>query len=493
MVKTFAENLIACLQACMVMIDVFEEARRELYFPPVKLRLVDGNRIRLNFAGKRRKPEIEAGREVFFNYPRDALKGLFQLSLARWMKHPYSLKVAMLEEFWLKDYDKRKRIRELYDTIVCSIYLIKRGCMSVFSALYCMNGDDADRAVRLYLGRRFISSAERNGKRDSGGNERDENERVIEAARKMESIEFEVCTNLSILRSNLIRFAEIIEDLIEGVEEETLEFNLSAEGIEELAGEVGLDEFRELSDYFGCGRGKGDERLADIRWYMRRSSKYSIRIEGRAEGGSYPGRLADFSPDDGIDYYSPVESMGKVIPGIAKRYIPEGFEGCSEERKNAVIILDSSGSMKSPESGSEALIGAFAIARKYLGTGGKVGVVNFSWKTELLEPCRGERVFRALARYQGGGTEIDASAVVKYVKEFARGYDIIMITDAGIENVEEVENMLKELKSIGCRNYIIWLSSNAFLEKRERLARHATVYEVGREEDIPKIVLGFGR
>ncbi len=464
--------------------DIFEEARRELYFPPVRLRLVDGDRIRLNFAGKRRKPEIEAGRGVFLRYSRGALKGLFQLSLARWIKHPYSLKVAMLEEFWLREFEKRRRIRELFDTIVCTLYLVRRGCYSVVSAVSCMSSDKADRAVRLYLSRKTGLDF---------GALVGEAEEVERAATEMEKIPFEVCTNLSVLRNNLLRFAEIVNELIEGAEEETLEFSISGAELVlgELAGEVGVKEFREVSDYFGCGRGKGDEREADVRWYMKRSSRYSVRLESRISGGNYPGRLVDFSPDEGMDYYSPVESMGKVIPGIAKMHKLEGFEGSGSERRNAVIVLDSSGSMKSPENGSEAIIGAFAIARKYLDTGGKVGVINFSWKTEFLEPCRGEDVFRALVRYQGGGTEIDTEAVVEYVRRYAKGYDIVMITDAGIENLSEVEEMLEKLKEMGCKSYVIWLTSRAFEERGKRLSKHAIVYEVEREEDIPGIVLGI--
>jgi len=462
--------------------NVFEEARRELYFPPVRFRLADGERIWLNFAGRYRKPEVAAGRGIFLKFSNSALKGLFQLSLARWMKHPYSLKVALLEEFWLKNYEKRKRIAELFDTIVCALYLIERGCYAVRPAIVeAMCSDKANTAVKAYLSRK--TGLNFGGKLDD--------EDVRKAVEAMEKISFERCSNLEVLKQNLQSFAEVIDRLIESNKEEMLEFNISAvdKAIQEVAGEVGVKEFREISEYFGVGKGVGDERTADIRWYMQRSARYSVRVEGSVSAGNYPGRLVDFSPDEGVEAFSPVESLGKVFPGIAKMHRPEGFEGKGNESRNAVIILDSSGSMKNPESGSCAIIGAFAIARKYMETGGRVGVVNFSWKTKCLKPSRSEDVFKALAEYQGGGTELKADVVVDYVRSEAEGYDVILITDAGIDNLGEVKDMLRKLKEIGCRNYVIWISSEVFRKQKDELSKHAKVIPVSDERDIPKIAI----
>ncbi len=459
--------------------EVFEEARKELCFPPVKLRFVDGDRVRLNFHGRRRKPEVEAGRKLFLKHSRSGLKGLFQLSLARWIKHPYSLKVALLEEFWLRDFEKRRRIKELFDTIVCTLYLVRRGCYSVRDAVCeSLNADRADEVVKAYL-------EAKTGLKFCGKDEGD--------VEKLMKIQFERCSNLSTLRQNLISFARIIEDLIEEEEEEAIELSINASSaIQEVAGEVGVKEFREISEYFGVGRGKGKEKLADVQWYLRRSARYSVKIEGKSRGGEFPGKLVDFSPENGLDYFSPVESLGKVLPGIAKMHEPEGFEGISTGVKNAVVVLDSSGSMKDPESCSSAVIGAFAIARKYIESGGKVGVVNFSWQTKCLKPSRGEEVYRAIAEYQGGGTELNVEEVYDYVSKFARGYDFILITDAGIDNLGEVSVLLERLKGLGCKNYVIWIASKAFKSQQSVLSKHARVITVEREEDIPKIVLSMG-
>jgi len=81
-------------------------------------------------------------------------------------------------------------------------------------------------------------------------------------------------------------------------------------------------------------------------------------------------------------------------------------------------------------------------------SGGKVGVVNFSWKTKCLKPSRSGDVFKALAEYQGGGTELKADIVVDYVRKEAGSCDVILITDAGIDNLGEVKNMLEK----NCQN-----------------------------------------
>ncbi|RUM35082.1 MAG: hypothetical protein DSY33_00405 [Archaeoglobus sp.] len=464
--------------------DVFDEARRELYFPPVRFRLIDGDGIKLNFAGRFRKPEVAVGRSVFLRFSKLALKGLFQLSLARWIKHPYSLKVALLEEFWLKDYEKKKRIIELFDTIICSLYLTWRGCSSIKQAIIeTMNRDKADLAVRSYLTRRTgINFGDLSG----------EFKEVEEAVEAMESIQFDRCSNIDVLRQSILSFAETVNKLIES-KEEVFDFNIGSmdKAIQEVAGEVGVREFREISEYFGIGKGAGDPMYADIQWYIHRSAKYSIRVENPVTSGDYPGRLVDFSPDEGIDRYSPVESLGKVLPGIAKMHKPEGFEGLGSKSRNVVIILDSSGSMKNPESGSCAIIGAFAIARKYIETGGKVGVINFSWKTKCLKPSRNSDVFRALAEYQGGGTELKADAVVDYVSSEARGYDVVLITDAGINNIGEVRSMLEKLERFGCRNYVIWIASKSFEKQIDELSKHAKIIQVNSESDVPRIVLSM--
>ncbi len=446
--------------------EVFEEARKELYFPPIRLKLEDGSKIRLNFAGKYRKPEVVAGRKVFLNHSRVALKGLFKLALARWIKHPYSLKMSILEEYWLKDYDKRNRIRELFDTVVCSIYLLKKGHREVLRALEEVCSDEADEAILKFLKTKFLGL------------------RADDLTRSLLEIDFE---SQKAVKTSIKKFAEVISPLIKSKEEEVFELNISSinKALSEVAGEVGIKEFREISEYFGIGKGIGESKLADINWYIKRSARYSIKITDRVSSGDYPFQIVDFSPDDGIDYYSPIESLGKVLPGLAKMYALEGFEGHSSKKRNAVIIIDSSGSMKRPESGSHAIIGAFAIAKSYMDGGGKVGVINFSGKTELLKPSRGIAVYKAIAEYQGGGTELNTKKVIEYVKSFAMGYDIILITDAGIDNLSEVEEMLRELRELGCNNYVIWIKSG--FKDYKKLSLYAKLFEVEREEDIPKI------
>ncbi len=458
-----------------LIMDVFNEVRRELYFPPIKLRLVEGYKIRLNFSGKYRKPEVVVGKEVFLYHSRIALKGLFKLSLARWIWHPYSLKTSLMEDFWLRNFEKKKRIKELFDTIICSIYLLKKGHLEVLDALKETCKDRADIAVKAFIERKFKLS-------DTKYEE--DIESIVE---KMKEINFER-SNLKDIKINILKFAKIINSLIE-YKEEIFELKITSmdRALEEVAGEVGINEFREISNYFGIGKGKGKSKLADVYWYLKRSAKYSLKVEESVFSGDYPGTIVDLSLDDGIDFFAPVESMGKILPSIAKKYKPEGFEGIGKSRKNALIIIDSSGSMEDPEKGSNAIICAFAIARKYIESGGRIGVINFSGETKLLKPEKGEEVYKALAEYQGGGTEINVKKVLEYAKTYAKGFDVILITDAGIDNLSEVKFMLRELKGLGCKNYIVWIASKTFENYVSSLSEYARVFRVSCERDISKI------
>ena len=195
-----------------------------------------------------------------------------------------------------------------------------------------------------------------------------------------------------------------------------------------------------------------------------------------------------------------VESYGKVLPSLAKKHEWSEFERYGEiSVPDAVIIIDSSGSMPNPgEVVSYAVLGGFSLARNYLDLGARVGVINFSNLNLELGPTRNrQRVYEMLKIYQGHGTTLHIDDLDQYIRSMnAAGRDYILITDAGIENMGEVVDYFLEVKG---RLTIIWLKSESEFEEqfkenyqlfRKRLPGSVTFAEVAREQDIPRIAVG---
>jgi len=467
---------------------VFEEARKDLYYPPIGLKINESEECRLEFG---RKHSVVVGRRLAKRLDEKGLLGAFHHALNHWARHPYDLKTVILESFWLRDYKNGEAIRELFDDVVVNLDLVINRGLDAIAETYqeLPVKSEGEALIRAYLSRITGLSFGR-VKLD---------ERLEERLESMLKIDFLDRRNLKL---NIQKFAELVYDLEISVQfgnpgigdfpEEEIERAMA-----EIAREVDIKEYEEIMKFLGISREEGKPRGADVDWYMHRASRYVVYIESSEKTGSlYPKELVDFGLDDPIDFYSPVESYGKVIPGIAKMYRAEEFEGQSSEARNAVIIIDSSGSMKDPRKCSYAVLGAFAIARSYMDVGGKVGVINFSGKSIEQAPCRGKEVYEALAVYQGGGTRLDVGKLKQYIERYAcKDYDFILITDAGIENIEEVVRYLSHLKNLT----VIWITDYAgdvedFKMRSRKLEDIAgNFFSVKDERDIPKIVIRWRR
>ena len=461
--------------------EIFEKARRKLYFPPIERFEVSEGVSKFEFG---RRSRLIVGKEDLVANKK-ALEGFFALNLNHWAKHPYDLKTVLLEEYWLKEFEKRSEIRDVFDDLVSALDLIfNRGIEEIIEYYrYAPIKGKHDVLVRAYL------------QRVSG-------EQIIKASEEIESrvdelmkIDFLDLRKMR-LRMNLIRFANLIEDLIEGFEPKIKFEDLSDEDLRQALKEVAweLDE-REFEDFCAFIGKKTDTEIKKPRklWYMEKARNYSIYIQPLSRTGSlYPSEIKEFEFDDRIEAYNPVESYGKLIPGIAKKFVYEDFEGMASGIADAVIVMDSSGSMTDPEkSVSYAVLGAFVIARNYLENGAKVGVVNFSNENISLPPARGEVVFDHLILYQGGGTHLDVDELKGYLSRLSQP-DLIMITDGGIENIDEVVDFVSKLRSLT----LIWIKKHVkglkeFKERVERLKgiRGVEIFEVEDEKDIPSIAV----
>ncbi len=197
--------------------------------------------------------------------------------------------------------------------------------------------------------------------------------------------------------------------------------------------------------------------------------------------------------------YNPVESYGMLIPGIAKKYTLEGFEGGGDALpSDAVIIIDSSGSMMQPDTSlSYSVLSAFCLARNYLENGSKVGVVNFSDRNiNLLPTSEKQKVFETLKTYQGGSTTLHIEDFLGHLKaanlKEKKDTDYILITDAGIHNIETFLNNFPKVRG---RITFLWIKSGESFKERfqiikETFPANVTFIEVENVRDLPKIAVG---
>jgi len=483
---------------------IFQEARKDLYYPPLRFELAEVHSIEMDF--KAGKYTILVNEKILDSFSDRAIKGLFHHELNHWVKHPYDLKTMIMEQNEIEDesYERANLIRNLYDDVVVTLDLVINKCLDEILQFYKEFSPQSqlDSLLRAFYG-------DVTGMNFNPGHLRDDLRERIE---KLQKIDFLDTSRMRVKR-NIKEFAEIVKDLIEGYRVPSSFFGIEdfpeeyvEKAILEIAEESDLNDFRKMSDTVGrwIGIAKGDKlsyyfEKPDISWYLSRASRYAVYIKPLAEKGSlYPDEIQDFELDDSVDAYSAVDSYGKILPGIAKKFTMREFEGYSENPvPDAVIIIDSSGSMRNPDSEvSHAVIGAFAIARNYLENGARVGVINFSGKNIELRPTRDAKtIYETLKIYQGHGTTLHVDELVKYVNE-VDAQDYILISDAGIQNLNDVLEFFSWMKK---RLTVIWIKSDVegYEEFRrcwelfkDKLSPSTTFVEVEQEEDIPGIVVG---
>lgn len=501
---------------------IFKEARKDLFYPPiVKVEPAQIETMEITFSGP--KYRLLVGKEITEKFSSEALLGIFHHELNHWVKHPYDVRTLILEYYWLGETTEKDEIRNLYDDVIVNLDLvINRGLQEIAQAYRELAAaSKIDRLLQAFYSR--VTGIDFGGV----GLEAELQERV----ESLRTIDFLDRSKVR-LKSNIRRFAKIIEDLLD--EKSELPFIFFAlrdfgkenitRAMESIAGEVLPQEYQKIAAEVieelknsgelppenrsgGVGISPGEKVLVkdlerpDVSWYRSRARRYSISIESLIKQGSlYPDQITDFELDDSIDIFNPVESYGKVLPSLAKKHELAEFERYGEiSVPDAVIIIDSSGSMPNPgEVASYAVLGAFSLARNYLDLGARVGVINFSNVNLELGPTRNrQRVYEMLKIYQGHGTTLHIDDLDQYVRSIVEGVrDYILITDAGIENIGEVVDYFSEVKG---RFTIIWLKSESEFEDkfkenyelfRKKLPGSVTFAEVAHEQDIPRIAVG---
>jgi hypothetical protein len=492
---------------------IFQDARKDLYYPPItKFEFADVSE--LDFSA--RKYKLFLSKELAKKLSEGALLGTFHHELNHWARHPYDAKTIILEYYWMGESKNKKIIRNLYDDVVVNLDLVINKGLDEIANVY--------RELPA-IGR--VDSLLRAFFRETTGIDFGKfrlDEELRQKLKELYEIDFLDPSKIRI-KTNIRRFVQIIENL---AEEARIQFSIF--GLEDLAPEeirkamgdiareVDPQEYRKIASQVlkelnikekkekqGIGIAKGEKLVKelekpDVSWYKTRAQRYAIYIKALSKKGSlYPNEIKDFELDENLDVYSPTDSYGKILPGIAKKYELDEFEGHEEVLiPDVVIIIDSSGSMRNPDREiSYAVLGGFAIARNYFEHGSKVGVINFSSKNIELEPTRDrDRVYEMLRIYQGSGTTLHLDSLEQYMKKIGaeNEKDYILMTDMGLDNISEVVDYFSKVN----RLTIIWIKSDVkdyeIFQKSYKLLKDklpsATFVEVDDEKDIPRIAVG---
>jgi hypothetical protein len=476
---------------------IFKKARRDLFYPPIGFELRDVPKSYIDFSRKRYV--IVLSRNQIEALSDKAKLGLLHHELNHWVRHPYDAKTVILELHWLKDWQNRELIRNAYDDVVVNLDLIEKGLDEITYVYREVKPiTKLDHIIRALL-------SELTGLDFGYYKLDDELKRKLVELAEIDYLD----TRRIVLKNNIRKFAQLISDVV-SEHKPFITFTLSdfpwaevEKALKAIAMEFEKDEFKRIAEELrvfdkriGIDSTKSDfEFDSDVTWYLARAMNYVVKLPCKATGSLYPTEIKDFNLQDPIDSYNPVESYGKLIPGIAKKFEFEDFEGFDNRLRDAVIIIDSSGSMRNPNRDvSYAVLGAFAIAKTYLENGGNVGVVNFSGRTITLYPTKSIDVFKYLKTYQGSGTTLDLSVLRDYIERIGDA-DYILITDAGLQNIQDVLKFFSELK---LKLKLIWIKTDVkhleeFRKNFEmfKSLRNVEVFEVEREEDIPRMLVSL--
>jgi len=220
-------------------------------------------------------------------------------------------------------------------------------------------------------------------------------------------------------------------------------------------------------------------------------------------------------------------SGSMFLPGITRkiRINERNIRTTDYDIPHLLIAIDSSGSMPDPaDRKSMAVLAGYCAARSYHTHDSAIGVINFSGNSFYLPYTRDlDEALGAIAAFQGGGTTVDLEMLKKMLrpeefrlyeenpeahlkripkeamkKDIQLSYpnfkkalesgsiDLLMFTDGGISNLEEVIGFFDETHSLNRGTIVLTGNYPQFVPET---GENINVYRVDDETDIPNIVL----
>ncbi len=227
----------------------------------------------------------------------------------------------------------------------------------------------------------------------------------------------------------------------------------------------------------------------------------------------------------------PGSSGGRILPGITKaiRINERPRKTIEYNEPNALVIIDTSGSMPNPSyEKSYAALGSCIVARSYHARGNYIGGINFDAKASIMPFTRNlDEAFLFLTAYKGGGTAVDIELVKKileFPEEFIEGIDskrireylksgliprqaikknvsletkaleafkdkkidVYMFTDGDIANQNEVLDYLSSLSNLNRAAIIL---TGGKKKSYTEYSKKIHITNLDKEEDIPRIAI----
>ncbi len=266
------------------------------------------------------------------------------------------------------------------------------------------------------------------------------------------------------------------------------------------------DLFLEAVSRLGVGTGIQTTQFQPGRWwwYLHLAKRFPpiqvVKKESDRNSPVYPVDLTELSLSDNPTEYAPVQSFGKLWPGIAKKFLRTGGESqyLCIAMPWVIIVIDSSGSMVNPNlKKSYAVLSSFLAANAYLDHNAEVAVYNFSSSDYYLAFTDDETaIYKHLTAFQAGGTTLNEKILDHLLQDrpmSGREVDLLLISDMGISNMEGIISKFASYE--GTHRIFLFLVRDTcgnFAEISERLSdcAHVAVYRIDNEEVLPELVLG---
>jgi len=441
----------------------------------------------------------------------DTLKGLLAHEAAHHMVCPFDLKRLLKINAAASDIDEEQArlTTAFYTDLAVNLELTLNRDMEEISKLIAIkpNKTDLSRLEKAYF-------QEMTG-HDMGI---EVDEKLKAYLQRMKAIDFFDKTNE---KNNVKRMARLIKEVIENdpnfeqnkqeaegyqtLKPESYTKNEIEKALRELAQES-KEDFEKAVKSFGLlpTHDEGNPKQAtNLFYYQKLAENCAIKLKKKqlkTNGSQYPYSHKPFEIDDSPQNIDVFNSFGKpFIPGLGKSWIKKDGEayGHQEDVPNAIVIIDSSGSMADPESQlSYAVLGGICAANTYLENKQEVAVVNFSKEAVVSQFSRNKnQVHRDILMHQGGGTVYNnefEKKLEKLIESSEKDPDVILITDLEIDGRERMFEFLHNNKN---RNRVTILYTGG-LDKQLREMQEKfnddnfSLYAINSPESIPKIIIG---
>ncbi len=500
----------------------FQKVRKALGYPPLRLPVFVDSKGTACISFDKDYHEIEISTPFLEELVKKgllldtALEGILKHEVNHYSKHPYDCKTILKEMLWLDKYgEKKNAIRLHYDDVIDNLDLIvNKGDVSIPQLYQHMDHRNSQMMQLMMVYYQEVTGCH------FGVEKKNLPQNLQEKVMQLKRIDF---LDTSHMKANILRFAFIVHDIKDMDPPPMAEYEISEMDVQDLEHaikqvakehDISQEDFRKLlkmvekelnKNQKAVGEGRKEFLIklqkANIFYYESLAQKYTLSIKKFLHlkgGGMFPTELRQFEFDDDVASYDPFNSYGKLAPD-PKKWVYDDFTsfGSKEKVPNALLILDSSGSMPNPsETLSYAVLACFCAANAYLMNGSKVGVVNFS-NTNLSVPFTEDtvKIYEMLASYQSGGTTLHIPDLEKVVATSSDKIDITFVTDAGISNFEEVVKYVDGIKNINRVTFIRLKDNFAegdknFTAMKKHYGKTISFHEVEKQEDILPIILG---